>query len=135
LMTTLSKDAFKVFEGKVEQPIKKVTREDVPVSLGLVIDNSGSMRDKRKKVETAALDMVKASNPRDEVTIINFNDEAFQDVEFTSDVKKMEEGLTRIDSRGGTAMRDAIRMSIDYLKENAPPAAPVHPPTANTTKQ
>ena len=117
LMTTLQKDAFKVFEGKIEQPIKKVTREDVPVSLGLVIDNSGSMRDKRKKVETAALDMVKASNPRDEVTIVNFNDEAFQDVEFTSDVKKMEEGLTRIDARGGTAMRDAISTTIDYLKE------------------
>jgi len=117
LITALQKDAFKVYEGKVEQPIKKVTREDVPVSLALVIDNSGSMRDKRKKVETAALDMVKASNPRDEVTIINFNDEAFQDVEFTSDIKKMEEGLTRIDSRSGTAMRDAISTTIDYLKE------------------
>jgi Ca-activated chloride channel family protein len=117
LITSLPKDAFKVFEGKVEQPIKKVTREDVPVSLGVVIDNSGSMRDKRKKVETAALAMVKASNPRDEVTIVNFNDEAFQDVEFTSDVKKMEEGLTRIDSRGGTAMRDAISTTIDYVKE------------------
>lgn len=117
LITALQKDAFKVFEGKVEQPIKKVTREDVPVSLGLVIDNSGSMRDKRKKVETAALDLVKASNPRDEVTIVNFNDEAFQDVEFTNDVKKMEGGLTRIDSRGGTAMRDAISTTIDYLKE------------------
>jgi VWFA-related protein len=117
LLTTLNRDAFKVFEGRIEQPIKKVTREDVPVSLGLVIDNSGSMRDKRKKVEAAALAMVKASNPRDEVTIINFNDEAFQDVEFTSEMKKMEEGLTRIDSRGGTAMRDAISTTIDYLKE------------------
>jgi VWFA-related protein len=75
------------------------------------------MRDKRKKVEAAALAMVKASNSRDEVTIINFNDEAFQDVEFTGDTKKMEEGLTRIDSRGGTAMRDAISTTIDYLKE------------------
>ncbi len=117
LLTDLKKDAFKVYEGKVEQPIKKITREDVPISLGLVIDNSGSMRDKRKKVEAAALAMVKASNPRDEVTIINFNDQAFQDVEFTGDVKKMEEGLARIDSRGGTAMRDAISTTIDYLKE------------------
>ena len=59
---------------------------------------------------------MKASNPRDEVTVINFNDEPFQDVEFTNDIKKMEEGLTKIDSRGGTAMRDAVSAAIDYVK-------------------
>ena len=95
----------------------------MPVSLGLIIDNSGSMRDKRAKVEAAALALVKASNPQDEVFVVNFNDEAFLDhphgKDFTSDVKEMEEALTRIDSRGGTAMRDAIRMSIDHLKEKA----------------
>src|SRR5829696_3140178 len=108
LLTDLPRTAFKVFENNIEQPIKTFRREDVPVSLGLVIDNSGSMRNKRKRVEAAALSAVKASNPRDEVTVINFNDEPFQDVEFTSDIKKMEEGLTKIDSRGGTAMRDAV---------------------------
>jgi len=75
------------------------------------------LRDKRAKVEAAALALVKASNPEDEVFIVNFNDEAFLDnphgKDFTSDVKEMEDALTRIDSRGGTAMRDAIRMSID----------------------
>jgi VWFA-related protein len=93
------------------------------VSLGLVVDNSGSMRDKRAKVETACLGLVKASNPQDEVFVVNFNDEAFLDnpkgKDFTNDIKEMEEALTRIDSRGGTAMRDAIRMSIDHLKEKA----------------
>ncbi len=54
---------------------------------------------------------MKASNPQDEVFIVNFNDEAYLDVEFTNDIKKMEEGVARIDSRGGTAMRDAIGMS------------------------
>ncbi len=117
LLTTLKKEAFKVYEDKVEQPIKTFRREDVPVSLALIVDNSGSMRDKRRKVEAAALAMVKASNPRDEVTIVNFNDEAYQDVLFTNDIKKMEDGLTRIDSRGGTAMRDAISMTIDYIKD------------------
>ena len=105
------------------QPIKIFRREDVPVSLGLIIDNSGSMRDKRTKVEAAALALVKDSNPDDEVFIVNFNDEAFLDnphgKAFTSDIKEMEEALTRIDSRGGTAMRDAVRMSIDHLKEKA----------------
>ncbi len=123
LVTTLPQDAFTVYENGVVQPIKVFRREDVPVSLGLIIDNSGSMRDKRAKVEAAALALVKESNPQDEVFIVNFNDEAFLDnphgKSFTNDIKEMEEALTRIDSRGGTAMRDAIRMSIDHLKEKA----------------
>jgi Ca-activated chloride channel homolog len=76
------------------------------------------MRDKREKVKEAALDLVKDSNPQDEVFVVNFNDEAFLDTkDFTSNVKDMEEALAKIDSRGGTAMRDAIRMSIDEAKE------------------
>src|SRR6202049_3184988 len=117
LITDLQQKAFKVYENGTEQPIKLFRREDVPVSLGIIIDNSGSMREKRLKVETASLDLVKASNPQDEVFIVNFNDDAYLDVEFTSDIKKMEEGVARIDSRGGTAMRDAISKSIDYLKD------------------
>jgi Ca-activated chloride channel family protein len=117
LVTDLKQNAFKVFENGVEQPIKIFKREDVPVSLGIIIDNSGSMKEKRQKVEIASLDMVKASNPQDEVFIVNFNDEAWLDVPMTSDIKAMQAGVERIDSRGGTAMRDAISMSIDYLKK------------------
>jgi VWFA-related protein len=117
LVTDLQQKAFKVFENGVEQPIKIFRREDVPISLGMIIDNSGSMREKRQKVETASVDLVKASNPQDEVFIVNFNDDAFLDVPFTNDIKKMEEGIARIDSRGGTAMRDAISMSMDYLRK------------------
>ena len=123
LVTTLPKEAFTVLENGAQQEIRQFKREDVPVSMGLIIDNSGSMRDKRAKVEAAALALVKASNPDDEVFIVNFNDEAFLDnphgKDFTNDVKEMEDALTRIDSRGGTAMRDAIRMSIDHVKEKA----------------
>jgi Ca-activated chloride channel family protein len=117
LITDIPQKAFKVYENGVEQPIKLFKREDVPISLGIIIDNSGSMREKRQKVEIASVDLVKASNPQDEVFIVNFNDQAYLDVEFTSDVKKMEQGIARIDSRGGTAMRDAIEQSIDYLKK------------------
>src|SRR5213078_1592201 len=123
LVTNLTQDAFTVYENGVQQELKSVKREDVPVSMGLIIDNSGSMRDKRARVEAAAIALVKDSNKDDEVFVVNFNDEAFLDnphgKDFTSNVKEMEEALTRIDSRGGTAMRDAIRMSIDHLKEKA----------------
>jgi VWFA-related protein len=105
-----------VYENNIEQPVKLFRREDVPVSLGLIVDNSGSMRDKRRRVEVAAIAAVKASNPRDEIIVVNFNDEAFDDTNgFTSDPKKLEEALTKIDSRGGTAMRDAINMTLEHV--------------------
>ncbi len=116
LVTQLPQSAFRVFEDGVEQQIKIFKREDVPVSMGIVIDNSGSMQDKRKRVEDAAMGLVKASNPQDEVFIVNFNDEAYLDVDFTNDIAKLEEGIARIDSRGGTAMREAIDLSMDHLK-------------------
>ncbi|MGC8793591.1 MAG: VWA domain-containing protein [Bryobacteraceae bacterium] len=119
LVTNLPQSAFKVYENRVQQQLRVFRREDIPVSMGIIIDNSGSMRQKRQKVESAALGLVKASNPQDEVFIVNFNDDAYLDVPFTSDINKMKEGLARIDSRGGTAMRDAISMSIDEMKARA----------------
>ncbi len=119
MVTDLPKEAFRVYENDVPQEIRLFKQEDIPVSLGLIIDNSGSMRDKRRAVELAALELVKASNPQDEVFIVNFNDEAYLDVDFTSDINRLEEGLARIDSRGGTAMRDALSMSIDHLVAHA----------------
>ena len=86
-MTNLPQSAFQVFENGVPQPIKIFKREDVPVSMGLIIDNSGSMREKRQAVESAALALVKDSNPQDEVFIVNFNDEAYLDADFTSDIE------------------------------------------------
>jgi Ca-activated chloride channel family protein len=122
LVTDLPKSAFQVYENKDAQNFT-IKREDVPVSLGLIIDNSGSMRDKRKKVEAAALNLVLASNREDEAFVVNFNDSAYLDLphekEFTSDIEEMKEALARIDSRGGTAMRDAIRMSIEHLRDKA----------------
>ncbi len=123
LVTDLGRDNFTAFENGVQQKISDFRHEDVPVSLGLIIDNSGSMRSKRAGVEAASLALVRDSNPSDEVFVVNFNDEPFMDLPnkklFTSDIREMEEALTRIDSKGGTAMRDAIRTAIDYLLENA----------------
>jgi Ca-activated chloride channel homolog len=119
LVTNLPQSAFQVLENGVVQTIKVFKREDVPVSMGLIIDNSGSMRDKRSAVESAALALVKDSNKQDEAFVVNFNDEVYIDQEFTSDISLMEKGLTKIDSRGGTAMRDAIWASVEHLKEGA----------------
>jgi VWFA-related protein len=75
------------------------------------------MRDRRSKVESAALQFVKASNKLDQVFIVNFNDEAYLDCDFTSNIKEMEEkGLSRIDARSGTAFYDALSMSVDHVK-------------------
>ena len=119
LITTLPQSAFQVYENGVQQQVKLFKREDVPVSMGLIIDNSGSMRDKRAKVEAAALTLARESNKDDEAFVVNFNDDAFLDCDFTNNVPKMEQALTKIDSRGGTAMRDAIRMSIDHMRGKA----------------
>jgi len=121
LVTDLGREAFTVFENGVAQRITDFKQEDVPVSLGLIIDNSGSMRTKRAGVEAASLALVKDSNPADEVFVVNFNDEPFLDLpnrkNFTNSILELEEALTRIDSRGGTAMRDAIDSSIAWMKK------------------
>ncbi|HUA87746.1 MAG TPA: VWA domain-containing protein [Bryobacteraceae bacterium] len=119
LITNVPESAFHVFEDGQEQKLNIFRREDVPVSMGIIIDNSGSMREKRTKVAAAAMALVKASNPQDEVFIVNFNDDVYLDCPFTNDPKKMQEALDRIDAKGGTAMRDAISEAIDYLKQNA----------------
>src|SRR5690348_2385816 len=115
LVTNLNKHDFTVYEDGQPQVITNFSKEDVPVSIGILIDNSGSMRDKRQAVNTAALDLVKASNPNDEVFVVNFSDEAIIDTDLTSDISKMQEGLQQIDSRGGTALYDAVVASADYL--------------------
>jgi VWFA-related protein len=117
LITNVPQSAFKVYENNVEQTLRLFRREDVPVSMGIIIDNSGSMRDKRTKVAAAALALVKESNPQDEVFIFNFNDDVYLDQSFTNDIKKLEEALDKFDTRGGTAMRNAVSLGIDYVKE------------------
>jgi VWFA-related protein len=115
----LKSENFRVYEDKVEQKLSVFRREDVPVSMGLVIDNSGSMRDKRPRVNEAAITLVQASNPEDEAFVVNFNDDFYLDLDkdFTNSVPELKEALERIDSRGSTALRDAILGSLDHLKK------------------
>ena len=115
----LQQENFRVFEDRIEQKLTLFRQEDVAVSLGLVIDNSGSMRDKRTQVNTAALTFVKTSNPEDEAFVVNFNDDFYLDTvrDFTNDLTELRDALERIDSRGSTALYDAVIGSLDHLKK------------------
>jgi len=119
LVTNLPKTAFAVFENNRPQNILSFRQEDVPVAMGIVVDNSGSMREKRDKVTKAALNLVRSSNPQDEVFVVNFNDEYYLDQAFTNDIDKLREALQKVEARGGTALYDALVASADYLKKNA----------------
>jgi Ca-activated chloride channel homolog len=119
IVTNLDRGDFNVYEDGHPQTITSFRHEDIPVAMGIVVDNSGSMREKRQKVNAAALNLVRASNPSDEVFIVNFNDEYYLDQDFTSNIKKLKEGLEKIEARGGTALFDAVVASADHLKKDA----------------
>jgi Ca-activated chloride channel family protein len=119
LVQDLKKDNFTVFEDGVKQTIISFQHTDLPVSIALVVDNSGSMSKKRPAVNKSTVDLIEASNPQDEAFVVNFSDEAFIDQEFTSDVNKLRDGLGHIESRGGTALYDAVVASADKLAADA----------------
>lgn len=118
LVTDLTKGDFTVLEDGKPQKIVSFRREDVPVAMGIVIDNSGSMRDKRPKVNAAAINLVQASNPQDQVFVVNFNEEYFLDQDYTGSIPKLRDALERIEARGGTALYDATVASADHLKKS-----------------
>ena len=119
LVQTLKKENFQVFEDGVKENIISFQHTDLPVSIGLVVDNSGSMSKKRPAVNKSALDLVEASNKEDEAFVVNFSDEAYIDQDFTSDLNKLRDGLGHIESRGGTALYDAVVASADKLVADA----------------
>jgi Ca-activated chloride channel homolog len=119
LIQNLKKENFQVFEDGTKQSIVSFQHSDLPVSIALVVDNSGSMSKKRPSVNKSALDLVEASNPQDEAFVVNFSDEAYIDQEFTSNVNKLRDGLAHIESRGGTALYDAVVASADKLVADA----------------
>ncbi len=119
LVPDLKKENFQILEDGVKQALISFQHTDLPVSIAIVVDNSGSMSRKRPSVNKSALDLVQASNPQDEAFVVNFSDEAYIDQEFTSDVNKLRDGLGRLESRGGTALYDAVVASADKLAADA----------------
>jgi VWFA-related protein len=119
LVTDLGRGDFTVFEDNQQQKITSFRREDIPVAMGIVIDNSGSMREKRPAVNAAAINFVKSSNPQDRVFVVNFNEDFFLDQDYTASIPKLKDALDRIEARGGTALYDAVVASADHLKKSA----------------
>lgn len=119
IVAGLDSKVFAVYENGRPQPITLFRNDDVPVSVGLLIDNSGSMRLLRPKIEAAALAFVRASNPDDEFFVLNFADKPRLDVPFTSDRATLEARIARVDSIGGTALYDAVAMAQAYLRAQA----------------
>ena len=114
----LQKENFRVFENNVEQQTAIFSRTDIPVTMGIVIDDSASMRSRRKAVAAAALVFVQTSNSQDQVFVVNFNDQAYIDTpgDFASNEEDLKLALDKIVSRGGTALYDAVQLSLDHLK-------------------
>jgi Ca-activated chloride channel homolog len=114
----LKVDDFKVYEDGAAQKLSVFSHADIPVTMGIVIDDSGSMRPKRASVNAAALAFVKTSNPQDQVFVVNFNDVYYLDTpgDFAANIEDLKAALGKIDSRGGTALYDAVCASIDHLK-------------------
>ena len=116
LVTDLDRSAFKAFEDKKPAVITHFNHKDVPVSLALVLDDSSSMKEKRSAVQSAALDLIKASNPEDETSVTNFADRAYLDQDFTDDLPRLEAALGQSKTvSGGTALFDTVIGAANHL--------------------
>lgn len=121
LVSGLGKDNFQIYEDGVLQQIKNFSHEDVPVTIGLVIDNSGSMMPKRSDVIAAALAFARSSNPRDQMFVVMFNEKVSfglpADVSFTDNMSQLERALSGIAPDGQTALYDAVAAALEHLKQ------------------
>jgi Ca-activated chloride channel family protein len=117
----LTQENFQVYEDKVLQQIEYFTHEDIPVTVGLVIDNSGSMRPKHSDVIGAALAFARSSNPKDEIFVVNFNEHVSMGLPanspFTSNAAQLETALSRNVVTGMTALYDAIATGLEQLRK------------------
>src|SRR5271166_4168360 len=120
LVVSLVRDNFEVYEDGKLQELTSFRKARVPVALGILIDNSGSMLPKRAKVNEAALRLVDASQQDDRVFVVNFGDGAFLDQDYTPDVGKLRAALQRVETRGSTALYDAVIAAADHLSRTSP---------------
>jgi len=117
-VSDLKQNDFRVYEDGVLQRLSLFSHADIPVTLGIVIDDSGSMKERRQAVNAAAVTFVRTSNPQDQVFVVNFNDVYYLDTpgDFATNIEELKAALDKIDSRGGTALYDAVYASLDHMK-------------------
>jgi VWFA-related protein len=120
LVTNLQRASFTVSEDGKAQQMTFFRHEDVPVALGILVDNSGSMRPMRPKLSEAALKLVESSQVEDRVFVVNFGDDSYLDQDFTGDVAKLKAALERTETQGSTALYDAVVASAEHLAAGAP---------------
>ena len=117
----LGKDDFQIFEDRVPQTIKHFSHEDIPVTVGIVIDNSGSMRPKRAEVITAALAFAGSSNPQDQMFLVNFNEHVSfglpRGALFTDQPEQLRAAMRTVIADGETALYDAVAVALERLKQ------------------
>ena len=116
----LGKDDFQVYEDGALQQIEYYSHEDIPVTVGLVLDNSGSMGPKRNEVIAAALAFARSSNPQDQMFVVNFNEHVTfglpADTPFTDKPAQLQAALSKFKTSGETALYDALAAAIEHLK-------------------
>jgi Ca-activated chloride channel family protein len=116
MVTGLEKEHFRVFEDGVEQEVLSLSSEDVPVSIGLVFDMSGSMSDKVEKAREAAVQFMRTANPLDQFFLVSFNDRAELTSGFTTSVNEVQNRMMFTASRGRTALLDAIYLGLSQMR-------------------
>ena len=116
----LAKDNFAVFEDGKPQPITVFAHDDLPVTVGILVDESFSMKPKRAEVLAAAEALIRESNPHDEIFVLNFNDRVRRglppQMSFSSDLKQLQAALERGVPEGKTALYDAVEDGLEQLK-------------------
>ena len=116
LVTGLEKENFRVFEDGTEQEIVTMSSEDVPVSIGLIFDMSGSMSDKVDKARQAAVQFMRTANPLDQFFLVSFNDRAELTSGFTSSVDELQTRMMFTASKGRTALLDAVYLGLSQMR-------------------
>jgi Ca-activated chloride channel homolog len=116
LVTGLEKENFRVFEDGTQQEIVNFSSEDVPISIGVIFDMSGSMSDKLEKARQAAVQFLRAANPRDEFFLVSFNDYARLTSDFTSSVEELQNRMLYTTAKGQTALLDGIYLGLSQMR-------------------
>jgi len=116
----LGKEDFQVYEDGALQQLEYYSHEDIPVTVGLVLDNSGSMRPKRDDVIVAALAFARSSNPQDQMFVVNFNEHVSfglpANMPFTDQPAQLQAALSTFKADGETALYDALAFALEHLK-------------------